>query len=130
MPEIITTAVTLARRKKLCQITSGAVAQLAPITHIAFGDAGVDAQGEPIAVDENQTALHHEVGRYPVESVTYPTETTARYTVTIPKADLAGKKLSETALVDGDGTLCVIKNMYAKGKDDGTTFTFAFDDEF
>lgn len=65
-----------------------------------------------------------------VESVTYPDETTARYTVTIPKDSLVGKEINEAALVDSDGDLVAIKNMYSKKKDEGVSFTFEFDDEF
>ena len=122
--------ITLYRRIKLCEITSGAIEELAPITHIAFGDGGVDANGDPIAPLGTATALNHEVIRYPIDSVTYPVETTARYVATIPSNDLAGVEISEAAIVDGDGKLCAIKNFYIKRKEVGTTFTFTFDDEF
>lgn len=122
--------ITKARRVSLCKITSGAISAVAPITHIAFGSGGVDGSGNPIAPTETQTALKHEIARYPIDSVEYPVDTTARYNVTIPKADLAGEKISEAALVDKDGTLCAIKTMYVKQKDDGVSFSFTFDDEF
>ena len=62
----------------------------------------------------------------------YPLDppTTARYTVTIPAADLPGVAISEAALADSDGFLCAIKTFYVKRKDAGITFTFTFDDEF
>ena len=56
--------------------------------------------------------------------------TTARYIVTIPAADLAGEQISEAALVDSEGNFCAIRNMLAKGKDEGVAFIFTFDDEF
>lgn len=122
--------ITKTRRRKFCLASSDATKPLAAITHIALGDAGVDAQGEPLDPTEAQTALNNEVARYPVDGVSYPVDTTARYTVTIPKADLAGKKLTEAALVDSDGDLAAIKNFYVKQKDAGVAFTFEFDDEF
>lgn len=125
-----TSVITKARRIGLCKLTSGAISTLSPITHIAFGTGGVDATGEPLIPTETQTALHSEVARYPIDAVVYPVDTTARYSVTIPKADLAGEKLSEAALVDSAGALCAIKNMYVKQKDEGISFTFTFDDEF
>lgn len=125
-----TSVITKARRVKLCKATSGAISTVPAITHIAFGDGGTNSAGEPVAPLATQTALKHEVGRYQVKSISYPIETTARYTVTIPKADLVGKKISEAALVDAAGDLAAIKTMYAKGKDEGVEFTFTFDDEF
>ena len=77
-----------------------------------------------------QTTFEEALARYEVESVTYPDETTARYTVTIPKDSLVGKEINEAALVDSDGDLVAIKNMYSKKKDEGVSFTFEFDDEF
>lgn len=125
-----TSVITVARRKKLCQATSGATPTIAAITEIAFGDGGSDENGEPLAPSSTQTALKHEIGRYAVENITYPQETTATYTVSIPKGELVGKQISEAALVDADGDLCAVKNMYPKGKDEDVEFTFTFDDEF
>ncbi len=130
MSETVTTVITDRRRVKLCQATSGAVGTIAAITHVAFGDRGVDSAGAVVPPSGSQTALVHEVGRYPVGGVAYPVPTTARYTVTIPKDDLAGVNLSEAALVDADGELCAIRNMLPKGKDAEVEFVFTFDDEF
>lgn len=122
--------ITKLRRVKLCQASSDATKPLAPITHIAFGSGGVDAAGEPIMPLETQTALGNEIARYEVDSVTYPNETTARYTVTIAKDEMTGQSISEAALVDSAGDLAAIKTMYVKRKDAGVAFTFEFDDEF
>lgn len=122
--------ITKYRREKLCLATSGGAGQIAPITHIAFGDGGVDANGNPIPPLDTAQALNHEVARYEIGEVVYPISTTARYTATIPENALAGAELSEAALVDSTGALCAIKTMYVKRKDSGVTFTFTFDDEF
>lgn len=122
--------VTLYRRIKLAKITSGAITEIPKITHIAFGANGVDEEGNPLTPSESQTALNGEFCRYEVGEVTYPVETTARYTVTIPREEQAGQKFNEMALVDADGHLCAIKNMFTKQKDDDVIFTFEFDDEF
>lgn len=119
-----TSVITRARRIKLCAIASDT------ITHIAFGDGGVDSNGDPIMPLETQTSLNNEIARYPIDGVEYPVDTTARYTVEIPKNDLVGMKISEAAIVDKDGALCAIKTMYVKQKDDGVSFIFNFDDEF
>lgn len=122
--------ITHIRRVKLCLASSDAAKPLAAITHIAFGSGGLNTEGEPVAPAETQTALNSEIARYPVDSVTYPTDTTARYTVTIPKSEMTGESISEAALVDSAGDLAAIKNMYAKRKDAGVAFTFDLDDEF
>lgn len=124
------TVITNWRREQLCRITSGAIESLAPITEVAFGDGALDENGEVIPPSAAQTALLNEIGRYGVDKVEYPISTTARYTVTIPAADLAGAQISEAALVDSEGNLCAIRNMLAKGKDEGVAFIFTFDDEF
>lgn len=128
--QVITFVITKARRESLCKVTSGAVSQVAPVTHMAFGDGGVDEQGKPKPPLETQTALNHELARYPVETVKYPDTTTAQYVAVIPADDLAGKSISEAALVDSAGVLCAIKTMASKVKDAGTTFTFTLNDKF
>lgn len=125
-----TTITTLARRKSLAQITSGAITSLAKITHIALGDGGCDAVGEPKALSGKESELFNEIARYPIDDLSFPEETTARYSVTIPAADHAGQVFNEMALVDEDGTVCAIKTMYPKQKDGDVIFTFTFDDEF
>lgn len=124
------TIITNFRREQICKITSGAIDTLAPITKVAFGDGGVDAAGGVLQPSGSQEALIHEIGRYQIDKVEYSVSTTARYTVTIPAADLAGAQISEAALVDSAGNLCAIRNMLAKGKDEGVAFIFTFDDEF
>ncbi len=121
--------VTKTRRESLCKITSGAVANIPKVTHIALGDAGVDSSGNPLNPSETQTALNHEVARYPAVAA-YPVSTTARYTITIPQGAHTGIKFSEAALVNSSGGLDAIKNFYPKQKDDDVSFTFTFDDEF
>ena len=128
------TIITTKRREQLCLITSGAISSLAPVAMIAFGDGGVDDEGNPIPPTSDADSLNNEIGRYSLDSTTYPLDpaprTTARYIATIPANDLVGASISEAALVDADGDLCAIKTMFVKRKDGGVTFTFTFDDEF
>lgn len=121
--------ITLARRINLAKITRGAVEAIPKITHIAFGDGGIGEDGQPLAPQETQQALHNEVKRYEIDSVATPVDTTNRYTVTIPETDLVGKNLSEMALIDADGVFAAVKNFLPKGKDEDVRFTFEFDDE-
>lgn len=122
--------ITRARRVNLAKITSGTVESIPKITHIAFGDQGVDEAGQPLQPTEDQQALCHEVGRYEIDGVSNPVETTNRYTVTVPESDLVGLSLSEMALIDADGVFAAVKNFLPKGKDGDVKFTFEFDDEF
>ncbi len=122
--------VTLARRKGLCKISSGAITELPKIASIAVGDGGVDASGEPVPPTETQTGLKHQLGVYPLDSVTYPAETTAQYVATIPKDDLVGAKISELALVDEAGNVCAIRTTYVKQKGAGEKMTLTLNDEF
>lgn len=130
MASSTTSVITRARRVNLAKITRGAVTSIPKITHIAFGDQGVDEDGQPLTPSETQTELNHEVGRYEIDSVTNPVDTTNRYAVTIPEADLVGKSISEMALIDADGVFAEVKNFLPKGKDEDVSFTFTFDDEF
>lgn len=130
MASSTTSVITRARRINLAKITRGAVETIPQITHIAFGDGGVDEDGQPIQPNETQQALNHEIGRYEIDSVGNPVETTNRYTVTIPESDLNGMNINEMALVDADGQFAVVKTFLSKGKDDDVKFTFEFDDEF
>ena len=122
--------ITLYRRKNLAQITSGAIASMPKIAYIALGTGGVDESGSVTAPSESQTALKAEAGRYPVDPVEYPVETTARYTITVPEADLSGTAISELGLLDEEGNLCAVRNCSPKIKDADEEFTFVFDDEF
>ena len=122
--------ITKTRRRKLCMAASDPEKPLAVITHVAFGNGGVNESGEPLVPLETQTALNRELARYEVESVTYPDETTARYAVTIPQNELVGGEINEAALVDSAGDVVAIKNMYTKKKDEDVSFTFEFDDNF
>jgi len=125
-----TAVITNTRRELLCKVTSGKSSTMPPITHIAFGAGGVNANGNPIAPASAQTTLNMELSRYAVASIEYPSPTVARYTAVIPADDLIGAKISEAALIDAVGNLAAIKTMFVKQKDDGVELVFVFDDEF
>lgn len=122
--------ITHIRRVNLARITCGAVESIPKITHIAFGDQGLDENGQPLIPEETQQALHHEIGRYEIKELSHPLDTSNRYVVTIPENDLVGSVISEMALVDAEGDFAAVKNFLGKGKDEDVNFTFEFDDEF
>lgn len=121
---------TLYRRKILTQATSGAINKVPAMKYIAIGTGGIDENGNVKSTFETQTTLYNEISRYPIFSIEYPVETTARYSVVITENDLVGEKISEIGLFDEDNNLCAIKTMYEKIKDDAILFEFIFDDEF
>jgi len=122
--------ITLYRREKLVQITSGVISTLPPVAFMAFGNGGTNSEGMPIAPLDTETALKNEIARYPVVPVEFPISTTARYAATIPPSDLQDEVINEAALVDAEGNLCNIQAMYDKRKESGVSFTFVFHDEF
>lgn len=132
------------RRETLAKITAGIITTMPKVTHLAFGDGGCDAFGEPLALTGEELSLKHEVARYPVTRTKYPAtdivaetggegepiSTAVDYLVLIPEKEHMGIKFSEMALVDEAGSLCGIINMYPKQKDVGVKFTFCYRDEF
>ena len=56
--------ITKTRRRKLCMAASDPEKPLAVITHVAFGNGGVNGSGEPLVPLETQTALNSELARY------------------------------------------------------------------
>lgn len=122
--------ITRFRRRKLAEITSGQISSIDKISHIAFGDGAENDDGTIKSPSELQESLFHEVKRYLVSSVNIVNQTTARYMVEIPEADLEGVKINEMALVDESGNICAIKTFGNKVKDESVKFRFEFDDEY
>lgn len=122
--------ITLYRRIKLTQITSGAIDKIPKITHMVFGSNGVDESDIPLMPSETQTKLNNEICRYPIETVKYPIPTTAEYTAVIPIKEQTAQKFNEFGLVDEDGKLCAIKNTFTKQKDEDMAFTWVIEDQF
>lgn len=122
--------ITLYRRIKLTQITSGAIDKIPKITHMAFDSGGVDENGVPLMPSETQTELNNEICRYPVKPVEYPIPTTAEYTSIVPIGEQEAQKFNEFALVDAEGNLCAIKNTFTKQKDKDMAFTWVIKDQF
>ncbi len=123
------TVITKTRRKNLVQASAGIIT-LPVITGMAFGDGGVDGSGNIIPPTEEQTELYNELHRRAIDSYTVSSDTSIRYTCTLPESVLIGENISEIALYDSEGDLVCIRTMSAKGKDEGMEMTFTLDDEF
>lgn len=121
--------ITVAGRQKLVRARAGAIT-LPAIVGMAFGDGGVDGNGNVITPSANQSALNNQLLRKPVDGYTFPTTTSCRYTCTLTESELAGKAISELGLYDSAGDIVCIKNMTPKGKDDDIEMAFELDDIF
>lgn len=124
-------------RETICKAHAGEK-ELPQITHIALGEGGIFG-GEPREVTGNETALQALLAKKEVESRLYVEEEDAdtgalqvkmRYTVSLAKDELVGKKISEAGLVDADGGLVAYITFLEKGKDEGMAFQFYIDEVF
>ncbi|MCM1058304.1 MAG: phage tail protein [Firmicutes bacterium] len=125
----INVVITPAARKKLVYARAGAIS-LPRIVGMAFGDGGVDADGNIIAPKEGQKALAHELYRKPVDGYSFPEDTVCRYACTLTEQELANEEISEIGFYDEDGDILAIKAFKRKGKDDDFAQTFVLDDIF
>lgn len=121
-------AVTTTVAKKKMLLARAGDAALPKIVKMAFGNSGVTSGGVIIEPTEDQTDLNSEIGRYDITSHEVISDTQVKYYCRLGESTLAGKEISEMALVDEDGDLVTIKNFAAKGKDSDFVFTFAVND--
>lgn len=121
--------ITEAARRKLVQARAGAFT-LPKVIGMAFGDGGVNAEGEIIPPVEVQTALAHELYRKEIDGYSFPAETVCRYECTLLESELVGEEISEIGLYDEDGDILCIKVFKRKGKDADVEQTYVLDDIF
>ena len=110
-------AITLnAYRRRMASHVAG-LSVLPPIAFMAFGDGGHNSDMTAKPIDEEATALFHEVYRKPLAAVTQ----SDLYSVTgnglVDAHELVGIAVSEAALVDANGNLCGIKTFAPKHKE-------------
>lgn len=121
--------ITKAARQKLVHARAGAI-ELPKIVGMAFGNGGVDADGNIIAPKEGQDVLANELYRKPVDGYSFPDDTICRYECTLTERELAGEEISEIGLYDEDGDIIAIKAFKRKGKDNDIAQTYILDDIF
>lgn len=121
--------ITKAARQKMVQARAGAIT-LPKILGMAFGDGGVDSDGEVAAPADSQSELTNELYRKEIDGYSFPEDTTCRYECTLDGSELAGEEISEVGLYDEDGDIVCIKTFMKKGKDDDVEQTYALDDIF
>lgn len=110
--------ITVTGRKKFCKAHAGDLT-LPVIMHMAWGDGGVDENGQPKGTTGSEIGLYSELLKKPIEIHSYANEeeTTCRYTATLEKGELTGKEISEMGLFDSDGDLVAYRTFMRKGKD-------------
>ena len=121
--------ITKKSREKLVKARAGAIT-LPRIVGMAFGDGGIDSDGNVISPSEEQSELANELYRKVINGYTFPADTTCRYECTLTESELAGEVISEVGLYDEDGDIVCIKTFTGKGKDDDMEQTYALDDIF
>lgn len=118
MADITNGVITLIGRKKFCKAHAGDMT-LPVITHMAWGDGGIDEEGKTKSASGNEIGLYHELMKKKVEIHSYVNEeeTACRYTATLEKGELTGNEISEMGLFDADGDLIAYRTFMRKGKD-------------
>ena len=79
--------------------SAGAIS-LPKIAGMAFGDGGVDSDGNVVAPNENQTALTNEIYRKDIDGYDFVADTTCRYECTLAEPEMADTEISEIGLYD------------------------------
>ncbi len=110
--------ITVAGRRKLCMAHAGDAA-LPAITRMAWGNGGVDGDGQPVEATGNEVGLYQELLSKEIASHGYVNEgrTTCRYTATLEAGELDGEEISEMGLYDAEGDLVAYRTFLRKGKD-------------
>lgn len=118
MADITNGVITLTGRKKFCKAHAGDMT-LPIITHMAWGDGGVEENGKPKTASGNEIGLYKELMKKEIETHVYTdeTETICRYTAALNKGELTGSEISEMGLFDAEGDLIAYRTFMRKGKD-------------
>lgn len=114
-------------REKMALARAG-TRTLPAVTHIAYGDGGVDADGVVQTPASTMIALNHELLRKPYDSKEVTAQCVVTYIGTLAEGELGGKSISEIALVDSEGDLAGVQ--FFKARPDDLEQTFKIDDDF
>ena len=123
--------ITKIGQKKLCKAHAGALS-LPAITQMAWGDGGIDEDGEPKEVTGEETTLYQECIRKAIEGYECEGdyETACRYYASLGAAELAGKAISEVGLIDAEGDLVMYKTMPAFTKPEDVALEYDITEVF
>lgn len=121
-------AVTTKTAKKNMLLARAGMQSLPKVKWVAFGDGGIDANGDVRTPYEDQESLNAEISRKEVQSKEVVSDTEIVYKVTLAAGELTGKKISEIALIDENGNVITIKTFRPKVKDEDVSLTFSISD--
>lgn len=129
------TVITDIGRKKLCKAHAGDIS-LPKIAKMAFGDGGVNAQGEEIRPTGKETSLYSELVTKDLvrhacrDGEDGSEETTCEYCGCLEAGECTGKYISEIGLVDEEGDLIAIRTFLPMGKTEDIPLMFNMDEIF
>lgn len=121
--------ITKKAREKLVKARAGVIV-LPQIIGMAFGNGGVDDNGNVVPPAETQSQLTNELLRKEIDGYSFPDDTTCRYECTLSESELAGEEISEVGLYDVEGDIVCIKTFMRKGKDSDVEQTYTLADMF
>lgn len=121
-------AVTTKTAKKNMLLARAGMQSLPKVKWVAFGDGGIDANGDVRTPYEDQESLNSEISRKEVQNKEVVSDTEIVYKVTLAAGELTGKKISEIALIDEKGNIITIKTFRPKVKDEDVSLTFSISD--
>lgn len=121
--------ITKKAREKLVKARAGVIT-LPKIEGMAFGDGGVDSDGNVMPPAETQSQLTNELLRKEIDGYSFPDDTTCKYECTLSESELAGEEISEIGIYDEDGDIVCIKTFMRKGKDSDVEQTYTLADMF
>lgn len=123
--------ITVVGRRKLCMAHAGDM-ELPAIVKMAWGDGGVDENGQPIVTTGNETNLYNQLLIKDIESHEYVNDekSTCRYSSILEANELTGKEISEIGLFDTEGDLIAYRTFTRKGKDADVPQIYDMDEIF
>ncbi len=121
------TITTIAAKKKILLARAG-IQVLPKISQMAFGDGGINVEGEILEPTESQEHLKHEIFRKDIDGYKIISDTEIQYQCTLVENELNGSRISEIALIDEEGEVLAIKNFSVKEKDAEWEMTFRIKD--
>lgn len=122
--------ITAVGRKKMCRAHAGD-GTLPAIVKMAWGNGGVNENGQPIDTTGNEIGLYSQLLEKDIESHVYnEDQTTCLYKATLEAGELDGEEISEMGLFDADGDLIVYRTFGRKWKDADIPQTYQMSEIF
>lgn len=121
--------ITITARRKMAMARAEGT-PLPKVTHIAFGNGGADADGNPIEPLDTAVSLNSEfIRKEIVTPVEYRNDdkTTARFAAVFRASECAGEVINEMALIDSEDDVVCIKTFTPKIKDGDMETEFSID---